>query len=203
MFRSGGAPVPKTHSSFGTQPQPVLQQIAKMSTFDSTRLNSPESEPVRPRTVGAKRSVPGKQVQKTNIFFREEEKEEPEDEAYYEEAPRAIPNTTHILGGQDTSDRWTTTAQQASAGQVNPDQLKKFRGVKMNSKEKDTFLWGEAPAHEYRKPKPPPVEEDDTEWEGPPEPELLVRFREALVKRGARGILSLGKKFKIMDVSVV
>lgn len=207
MFRSGAAPLAKTHSSFGSQPQPILQQIAKMSTFDSSKLNVPvvadtiPESTVRPSTAGSRRSV--KPPVKTNIFFREEEKEEPEDECYYyDETPQVVrPNTSYLMGGQDTNDRWTTTAQCAQAGKVDQDQIKKHRGVKMNAKEKDTFLWGDKPSHEYRKPKPPPVTENDAEWEGPPEPELLTRFRDALSKRGARGILSLSKKFKIMDVS--
>jgi len=198
MFRSGAAPKPKQHPSFAHRTQPVMQQVANISNFNSNTLNvplPPDDVPAIATPKAGKRPTSSKSYAKTDIFFKADNIPE-------ETVPHhKVTSTTISLGGQDTKDRWTTTTQQAQAGQLNPELVKRGRGVKLVGNEKPTFLWGDGPAHNYQRPKPAAPEPEEEEDEGSHEHPLLTAFRNALASRGARGILSLGKKFKIMDVS--
>ena len=203
MFRSGGAPVPKQHNSFANRQQPVLQQIAAKSKFNGAAKPDIESASVQstPRET-AKLKSKNKSTNQTlypttDIFFNKDENEEA-DFYNFEEQPQQATLDTTLLGGQDTDDRWTTTQMQGDAGQPTHIPGKK-QGVKISSGTKGTFLWGDVPAHDYSKK---PVEtEPEEDFDEPVEPEVLTKLKKALTSRGAKGLLGIGKRFKIMDVS--
>ena len=204
MFRSGGAPTPKTHSSYLNRPKPILQKMAEMAVqlpSDALTGPLPMSEPVNntPRIAvnsAAKGKVPNSTLYpKTDIFFNKTESEEE-----VPEVPQIRAQTNCLIGGQDTSDRWTTTLMDASSGKS--DTKKMPRGVKILSGDKATFLWGEGPSNSYHirpKAETAPEEEED---DGTIEPESLSMLKAALISRGAKGILGLSKRFKIMDVRI-
>lgn len=199
MFRSGGAPAPKQHASFNSRRQPVLQQIAAMSNFNGA--NGPMHAELKPEDYDAsiqKKHVVSKNYKPTDIFFTEEQ---PEEEGFYEEEQKPPVLVNNVLGGQDTDDRYTTTVMMAQAGQIPAENKKCPRGVKSLSRGKGTFLWGDGPSNNYyelhnQKEK---LSAEDEEGLEPPEPPLLTTLKKCLASRGANGILSLSKRFKIMD----
>ena len=206
MFRSGGAPPPKTHSSYLNRPKPMLQKLAEAannlsSAPDPEQLSSSEPANNTPRIAvksSAKGKIPSSTLYpKTDIFFNQTECNEEDQQVQ----PVRSSGTSGLIGGQDTSDRWTTTLMDASSGKsINQ---KPPKGVKILSGDKATFLWGDGPPNNYHiRAKPEETgPEDDGDDDATVEPESLTMLKTALINRGAKGILGLSKRFQIMDVS--